>query len=93
MGIDTDQSGNITLDELGSYMHRHNPSVTLEQVQERFDKVDRDSDGSVSMQEFVSANTFDLGVHGTIGESGVIAELLTLCLSIMREFLMGCICA
>ncbi len=92
-GMDTDQSGNITLDELGSYMQRNDPSVTVEQVQDRFDKLDGNGDGSVSMKEFVCANTFDLGVHGTIGESGMIAVLLTLCLSIMSEFLMGYIFA
>ena len=58
-------------------MQRNDPSVTVEQVQHRFDKLDRDKDGSVSKQEFVSANTFDLGVHGTIGESEMIAVLLT----------------
>jgi hypothetical protein len=84
-GMDTDQSGNITLDELGSYMQRNDPSVTVEQVQDRFDKLDGNGDGSVSMKEFVSANTFDLGVHGTIGESGMIAVLLTLCLSIIVQ--------
>ena len=63
-------------------MKSKDPSVTVEQVQERFDQLDRNRDGSLSLQKFLSANTVDLGVHGTTGENGKIEVLLTLCLSI-----------
>ena len=48
-------------------MKSKDPSVTVEQVQERFDQLDRNRDGSLSLQEFLGANTVDLEVHGTTG--------------------------
>jgi Ca2+-binding EF-hand superfamily protein len=70
--IDTDQSGFVSIDELGAFMQSKDPSVTVEHVQERFDQLDRNRDGSLSLQEFLGANTVDLGVHGTTGENGKI---------------------
>ena len=54
--IDIDHSGDISVDEFRAFMQSKNPEVTEEEVQERFNQMDKNHDGTVSKAEFVAAN-------------------------------------
>jgi hypothetical protein len=53
--MDTDQSGNVTLDELRAFMRRKDPSVTEEQIRRRFEYLDVHGNGGLSAEEFAQA--------------------------------------
>ena len=57
--IDTDKSGEVTIDELRAFMQREDPSVTEEQVWCRFDFLNADGQGYVSTEEFGQRQTLD----------------------------------
>ena len=49
--LDINSSGEITIDELRAYMLSKDPKVTEEQVQDRFNLMDRDKDGGITKME------------------------------------------
>ncbi len=51
--IDADKTGSIKLAELRAFMRREDPSLTDAQVQELFDRLDQNRDGSVTKKEFL----------------------------------------
>ncbi len=57
--IDTDNSGEVTIDELRAFMQREDPSVTEEQVRSRFDFLNADGQGCVSAEEFGQRQALD----------------------------------
>jgi hypothetical protein len=50
--IDADNSGDITYHEMQSFMRRENPSITDEEVQQHYNRLDVNRDGRVSKKEF-----------------------------------------
>ena len=56
--MDADTSGDITLTEVRSFMQKEDRTVTEQQVQDRFHKMDMNHDGIVSKQEYISAEGF-----------------------------------
>jgi hypothetical protein len=57
--IDTDKSGDITIDELRAYMRREDPLVTEEQVQSSFEYLNADGYGNVEFEEFAQRHALD----------------------------------
>jgi Ca2+-binding EF-hand superfamily protein len=51
--IDADKTGSIQLAELRAFMRREDPALTDAQVQELFDRLDQNRDGSVTKKEFL----------------------------------------
>jgi Ca2+-binding EF-hand superfamily protein len=51
--IDADKTGSIQLAELRAFMRREDPALTDAQVQELFDHLDQNRDGSVTKEEFL----------------------------------------
>ena len=54
--IDTDGSGDISIDELREDMRRRFPNISEEQIQQFFDDMDVNHDGKVSRAEFAFAS-------------------------------------
>ena len=50
--MDTDKSGEVTVDEVCTFMRRKDPSVTEEEILCRFDFLNKDGSGGVSAEEF-----------------------------------------
>ena len=63
--IDTDGSGDISIDELRASMKKENPAVTEAQVLKRFSELDYNHDGSVSKDEFL-LSVRNGGTRGTV---------------------------
>jgi hypothetical protein len=57
--IDTDNSGEVTIDELRAYMQREDPSITEVQVQRWFDAMNADGNGCLKIDEFEKRHTLD----------------------------------
>ena len=57
--IDTDKSGEITIDELREYMRREDPSVTEEQVQRRYVYLNADGQGTLTAEDFAERHVCD----------------------------------
>ena len=51
--IDTDGSGDITIDELRKDARRRFPMITEEQIEQLFSDMDENRDGKVSWAEFI----------------------------------------
>jgi Ca2+-binding EF-hand superfamily protein len=50
--MDTDGSGEVTIDEFRAFMLREDPSVSEEQIRRHFESLDQDGDGGLSLKEF-----------------------------------------
>ena len=57
--IDTDKSGEITIDELRAYMRREDPSVTEEQGQRRYVYLNADGQGTLTAEDFAERHVCD----------------------------------
>ena len=67
--MDTDKSGDITIDELRAAMKRDNPFVMEHEVRRKFLEMDLDGDGVISRREYGVAQEFsyvDTDSSGTI---------------------------
>ena len=74
--IDTDKSGEITIDELRAYMRREDPSVTEEQVQRRYVYLNADGQGTLTAEDFAERHVCDkkppaVELHGYYAEAVV----------------------
>ena len=66
--IDTDHSGDISIDELRTALHRADETATEADVQQCFEALDADHDGRITKDEFVTSPPRRQGMEAELGK-------------------------